>query len=83
MIPGNEIEQVDTYENEVEYEDGHVDHRKGNMQLVTLADVQPLDVNPANNFSAATDDDEDEDDDNNINFLDDNMSHSGHYQITK
>lgn len=78
MIPRNEIEQVDTYENEVEYEDGHIEARKGCMQLVTLADVQPLDVNPANNFSAATDDDDYEDDDNNINFLDDNMSNSGH-----
>lgn len=64
------MEQVDTYENEAEYEDGHVEARKGGMQLVTLADVQPLDINPANNFSAATDDDDESD--NNINFLDDN-----------
>lgn len=78
VIPRNDMEQVDTFENEVDYEDGHVEARKGCMQLVTLADVQPLDVNPANNFGAATDDDDYEDDDNNINFLDDNMSNSGH-----
>lgn len=69
----NEMEQVDAYENEVmEYEDGNAEVRKGCMELVTLADVEPLDVNPANNAGAATE--EDDDDDNDLNFLDDNLS---------
>lgn len=66
------MEQVDAYENEVmEYEDGIAEGRKC-MELVSLAEAEPLDVNPATNTSAATEDDED--DDNDLNFLDDNMS---------
>lgn len=69
----NEMEQVDAYENEVmEYEDGNAEVRKGCMELVTLADIEPLDVNPANNAGAATE--EDDEDDNDLNFLDDNLS---------
>uniref|UniRef100_A0A5B7A4G1 BED-type domain-containing protein n=1 Tax=Davidia involucrata TaxID=16924 RepID=A0A5B7A4G1_DAVIN len=65
----NEMEQADAYENDlIEYEDGNVEARKGSMELVTLADVEPLDVNPANNAGAATDDDAD------LNFLDDDLS---------
>ncbi|KAA8528167.1 hypothetical protein F0562_035582 [Nyssa sinensis] len=65
----NEMDQVDAYENDlIEYEDGNVEGRKGSMEMVTLADVEPLDVIPANNAGAATDDDAD------LNFLDDDLS---------
>ncbi|XP_059632033.1 uncharacterized protein LOC132274713 [Cornus florida] len=70
----NEIEQVDAYENDlIEYEDGNGEARKGSMEMVTLADVEPLDVEPINNVGTATDD-EDEDDDDDLNFLDDDLS---------
>ncbi|KAB1213746.1 hypothetical protein CJ030_MR5G021887 [Morella rubra] len=64
----NGLKQVDACENDlVDYRDGSADGRKGSVELVTLADVQSLDSNPAN-AGVATDDDAD------INFFDDDLS---------
>ena len=56
----------------MEYEDGNAESRKGCIDMVTLADVQPLDANPANNAGTSFDDDDEDDDD--LNFLDDDLS---------
>jgi hypothetical protein len=54
----------------VDYQDGTAEARKGCLELATMADIKPLDVNPANS-GAATDDDDDAAD---IDFLDDDLS---------
>lgn len=66
----NEMEQADAYENDfIEYEDGNAaEARKGSLEMVTLADVEPLDVNPPNNAGTVSDDEAD------LNFLDDDLS---------
>ncbi|PSR92451.1 Alanine--tRNA ligase [Actinidia chinensis var. chinensis] len=65
----NEMDQADAYENDlIEYEDGNAEGKKGSLEMVTLADVEPLDVNPPRNAGTATDDDAD------LNFLDDDLS---------
>lgn len=66
----NEMEQADAYENDfIEYEDGNAaEARKGSLETVTLADVEPLDVNPPNNAGTVSDDEAD------LNFLDDDLS---------
>lgn len=64
----NEMDQADAgYENDmVEYDDGSTDGRKASLEMVTLANVEPLDiVNPASAGVATDEDDAD------INFLDD------------
>ena len=53
----------------VDYQDGTAEARKGCLELATMADIKPLDVNPANS-GAATDDDDAAD----IDFLDDDLS---------
>ncbi|KAL6990191.1 hypothetical protein U1Q18_052600 [Sarracenia purpurea var. burkii] len=77
----NEMEQGDGYENDlIEYEDGNAEGRKGCLEIVSSADVEPLDVDPPNNTGTATDEDDDEDDDNDngddddLNFIDDDLS---------
>lgn len=69
----SEMDQGDAYENDLlEYEDGNAESRKGgSLELVTLADVEPVDVHLASNAGGATDDDDDDDD---LNFLDDGLS---------
>lgn len=65
------MEQADTCENDlIEYED---ESRKGLLEMVTLAEVEPLNVNPPSNAGTATDDDDD-DDNADLNFLDDDLS---------
>lgn len=67
----HEVEQADTCENDlIEYED---ESRKGLLEMVTLAEVEPLNVNPPSNAGTATDDDDD-DDNADLNFLDDDLS---------
>jgi hypothetical protein len=52
----------------VDYQDGTAETRKGCLELATMANIKPLDVNPAD-VGAATDDD-----DADIDFLDDDLS---------
>ncbi|XAR56936.1 hypothetical protein NMG60_11024905 [Bertholletia excelsa] len=67
----DETDQADAYENDLmEYEDGSGEgNRKGSLVMVTLADMESLDVNPPNNTGTGTDDD-----DADLNFLDDDFS---------
>ncbi|XP_059435153.1 uncharacterized protein LOC132168095 [Corylus avellana] len=66
----NGTKQLDAYENDlVDYQDGTAEARKGCLELANMADIKPLDVNPANS-GAATDDDDAAD----IDFLDDDLS---------
>lgn len=52
----------------VDYQDGTAEARKGCLELATMPDIKPLDVNPANASAASDDDDAD------IDFLDDDLS---------
>lgn len=63
------MEPLDAYENDlIDYEDGTSEGgRKGCLQLVSLTDVETLDVNPANG-GASTDNDAD------VKFYDDELS---------
>uniref|UniRef100_A0A2N9EIB1 BED-type domain-containing protein n=1 Tax=Fagus sylvatica TaxID=28930 RepID=A0A2N9EIB1_FAGSY len=62
------MKQLDAYDNDlVDYQDGTAEGRKGSLELDTLADVESLEVNPAN-AGAATDDDAD------LNFFEDDLS---------
>lgn len=65
----SDMEHVEAYENELEYEDGHADStRKGSYEMVTAADmVEPLEVDPSHS-AGDTDDEED-----NIDLLDDDI----------
>ncbi|XP_058000818.1 uncharacterized protein LOC110635266 isoform X2 [Hevea brasiliensis] len=56
----------------IDYHDGIVEPHKGTLELVTMADVEPLDVNPAN--AGGTSDDDNDDDEDDDNFFDDNLS---------
>lgn len=69
----NDMEQEDTYENDlIEYEGGNAEARKGSMEMVTLTDVGPLDVDPPTNLGTASDDDE-EKEGADLDFLDDEL----------
>ncbi|XP_057546877.1 uncharacterized protein LOC130825589 isoform X2 [Amaranthus tricolor] len=50
----------------LDYDDGNSDMRRGSLEMVTLADVEPLEVHP--NAGPATDDDAD------LDFLDDDLT---------
>lgn len=54
----------------IEYEDGNAESRKGSLEMVTLGEEEPLNVNSHSNVGTATDDD----DDDHLNFLDDDLS---------
>ncbi|EEF43186.1 uncharacterized protein LOC8261347 [Ricinus communis] len=56
----------------IDYDDAILEPQKGSLELVTMADVEQLDVNPANGGGTTEDDDDEEEDDH--NFFDDNLS---------
>ncbi|KAF7146053.1 hypothetical protein RHSIM_Rhsim04G0165800 [Rhododendron simsii] len=69
----HEVEPADACETDmIEYEDGNAESRKGSLEMLTLGEAEPLNVNPHSNVGTATDDDDDDGDD--LNFLDDDLS---------
>lgn len=69
----HEVEPADACETDLmEYEDGNAESRKGSLEMLTLGEAEPLNVNPHSNVGTATDDDDDDGDD--LNFLDDDLS---------
>ncbi|CAI9109764.1 OLC1v1009659C1 [Oldenlandia corymbosa var. corymbosa] len=67
-ISFSDMEHVETHENELDYEDGSAEFRKGSLEMLTVADiVDPLDITPANTFTGSDDEAE-------MDFLDDNLS---------
>lgn len=64
----SDMEHVETYEYELDYDAGNAESRKGSLEMVTVADiVEPLDVNPAHTCGGS-------DDEGDMNFFDDDLS---------
>lgn len=58
----------------IDYHDGFVDPQKGSgLDMADMADIEPLDINPAN-AGGTTEDEEEEEEDDDHNFFDDRVS---------